>query len=717
MVENPRNVVVIGAGTMGSGIAAHLANLGLNVTLLDLSEESVRTSFDRAKRAKPPHFYVQETAETIRLGSIKNDLHRVKEADWVCEAIIEKLDAKRELFAALDGLVKPDAFVSTNTSGLEISRLCEGRSESFRKRFLGTHFFNPPRYLKLLELIPTPETDPAVVTAMANVLEQDCARRVVVAKDTPGFIANRFGMWSMYYATHCAERLGMTVEQVDAVTGPFLGRPRSGSFRLNDLVGLDIMQDIAQNLVSRCPDDPYTKHLQPPRSLSFLLQKGWIGDKAGQGYYRREGKEMMSLDLTGLGYRMRLEPDFPSLAALSKQPLRERIKAGMELRDEVGEFLRTYLPLTLEYADYLKEEVSHSVQDFDRVMMWGFGWEAGPFALADMVATDAPAHYVGSTVRAFDGTYVTAKEEPEYRAVSDYPLVEQGDGFNVRDLGDGVVSLATTTKMGVFSPSLVRALTAYLQGHESLRFVLTSEARSFSAGFDLQFLLDAALAKDMDTVDQELKNLQDLGTLLSTRPCVAAVFGHCLGGGFEMAMSCPVVIAHPETQIGLPEAKVGLVPGGGGAARMRLRHSSSAKSIVDAARALVTGTVASNADEARKYGFLRRTDFTAYHPDRLISDAKEAALKSAPMPQSDWGPVAGPVAGMVEQALSEMVKSGEITDHDHTIGEHVKHILVKAGSFEEALDKERAAFESLLSSGLTMARIRHMLDTGKPLRN
>jgi 3-hydroxyacyl-CoA dehydrogenase len=287
---------------MGSGIAAHMANLGFSVTLLDLTEDSVRGAFDRAKRARPPHFYVPETAESVRLGSIGRNLEWAGEADWVCEAIVEKLDAKRQLFQMLEPLLREDAFVSTNTSGLEISILSEGRSDSFRRRFLGTHFFNPPRYLKLLELIPTPETDASVVRAMTGFLEEGAARRVVVAKDTPGFIANRFGMWSMFHATHVAERLGLTIEQVDLITGPFLGRPRSGSFRLNDLVGIDIMEDIARNLVSRCPDDPHTKELEPPRSLAFLLEKGWIGEKAGQGYYRREGRELMSLDLVTLAY-------------------------------------------------------------------------------------------------------------------------------------------------------------------------------------------------------------------------------------------------------------------------------------------------------------------------------------------------------------------------------------------------------------------------------
>ncbi|MCW5938728.1 MAG: 3-hydroxyacyl-CoA dehydrogenase/enoyl-CoA hydratase family protein [Fimbriimonadaceae bacterium] len=717
MVANPQNVVVIGAGTMGSGIAAHLANLGFQVSLLDVSHDSVREAFERAKRARPPHFYVPETAETVRLGSIEDDIEWVREADWVCEAIVEKLDAKKALFSLIEPLLQPDAYVSTNTSGLQISLLSEERDESFRRRFLGTHFFNPPRYLKLLELIPTPETDPAVVQSMSRFLEDACARRVVPAKDTPGFIANRFGMWSMYHATHCAERLGLTIEAVDAITGPFLGRPRSGSFRLNDLVGLDIMQDIAHNLVQRCPHDPEMKVFEPPRSLAHLLEKGWIGEKAGQGYYRREGKEFMSLDLAGLGYRMRQEPELPSLQGLAKAPLATRIQEGLKLQDDVGAFLRAYLPPTLEYAESVKEEISHSVEDFDQVMMWGFAWEAGPFALLDMVRETGPKHFASEGMLAFDGSRVPIDKRPEYATVQDFSVIDTRDGFTVRDMGDGVALLSTTTKMGVFSPALVASLSDYLESAKLARIVLTSEQRVFSAGFDLKFIFECAESGRLDDLDEALAAFQRLGLALGRVPSVAAVYGLCLGGGLEMATSCARVAALAETQIGFPEAKVGLVPGGGGCALMRVRHQSSAKALVEAAKALATGAVASNADEARKLGYLRREDVTVYHPDRLLSDAKRLALEATPRQEPAWAEVAGPVSGMIDKMLDDLQSAGEITNHDHVIGDHVKHILAKSAGFEDALAGERRAFRALVQDGLTVARIKHMLETGKPLRN
>ncbi|OWU65571.1 MAG: 3-hydroxyacyl-CoA dehydrogenase, partial [Armatimonadetes bacterium Cent15-Ar3] len=372
---------------MGSGIAAHLANIGFNVTLLDLTTHSVHACFDRAKSAKPPHFFVKGTADKIRLGSIEENLDWVKGADWVCEAIVEKLDAKRSLYEKLEALVDEDALLSTNTSGLEISLLVKDRSDSFKRRFFGTHFFNPPRYLKLLELIESGFNLDEDSAAVLEFLEQRVARRVVPALDTPGFIANRYGMWSMYQATHIAEKLQLSPEQVDLITGPFLGRPRSGSFRLNDIVGLDIMQDIARNQMARCPEDPYIGTLVNPKSVDYLLSQGNIGDKAGKGFYDKIGRDYLTFDLITHAYRQRIEPNLPTVTDNLRKPLAERLKLGLAAKDEVGEFMRLYLLPALRYADYLKGSICHSIQGFDRVMQWGFGWEAGPFEMIDMIGS------------------------------------------------------------------------------------------------------------------------------------------------------------------------------------------------------------------------------------------------------------------------------------------------------------------------------------------
>lgn len=713
-----RRIVVIGAGTMGSGIAAHLANLGCQVTLLDRTPEVAREAFQRALAVKPPHFYLPATAETLTVGGIEEHWAEVAQADWICEAIIEKPEAKKALYEKLDGLIREDAFISTNTSGLQISLLAEGRSESFRSRFLGTHFFNPPRYLKLLELIPTPETHPAVVEALTRRLNMDAARRVVPAKDTPGFIANRFGMWSMYKAVHVAEKLGLTIEQVDEITGPFLGRPRSGSFRLNDIVGIDIMEDIAKNLIERCPHDPCTKALAAPRSLAHLKEKGWLGTKSGQGYYQKHGRELLSLDLGTLAYRSRQEPDLPTLKQFARKPLAERLCLGLKAKDEAGEFLREYLLPTLAYADSLKEEISHSILDFDRVMEWGFGWEAGPFRMADMIAEgEVRTYYSGASFQDFSGVHVSFPSEPEFAPLASFPIIQDGATCRLRDLGDGVTALSLLTKMGTWSPAAVKEVTQILTDSAPERLVLAGEGRSFSAGYDLKTFADLISAKDWAGIDGAIKEFQELSLILSRIPSVAAVYGYCLGGGFEMAASCTLIAAHPESQIGLPEALVGLIPGGTGTLIMRQRGQTSARHLADTILMLAQGTVSACADQARVLGYLRREDVTVYHPDRLITEAKRLALSLAPSRSHDWPAVGGPVMGMVDTSLQEQKKAGTMSDHDLLITRWLKDAMLRSTSFEDALVRERQGFITLCQEGLTLARIHHMLESGRPLRN
>jgi len=720
--QSAQRVCVIGAGTMGSGIAAHLANIGFHVSLLDVNREAAVEGLARARTSKPPHFYAQERAQDVEVSGLREGMDLIAKADWVCEAIVEKLDAKRRLFEDIEPVLSPDAMISTNTSGIQISLLAEGRSESFRQRFMGTHFFNPPRYLKLLELIPTSETDPLAVQAMSEFLEQRVARRVVVAKDTPGFIANRYGMWSMYHAIHSAEKLRLTVEQVDAITGPFLGRPRSGSFRLNDIVGLDIMQDIATNLVERCPDDPHIDNYRTPQSMQTLIERGWIGDKVRQGYYRKEGKELLSLNLTTFAYSQRTEPDLASLTELGKLPLGERIRKALEGRDEVGEFLRTHLIPVLYYADYLKQEISHSVLDFDRVMMWGFGWEMGPFALIDAIGPSqlgigTEPSYQGNTIRSFAGPYEAVKAAPEYARLTDFPVVGEAETYNVRDLGDGVVAVALKTKMGTISPAVVRDLGEFLKTAKKQPFVLTSEGKSFSAGYDLRVFEQAIERSDYASIEQALLELQQLGEALEQAECVAAIFGHCLGAGLELALSCARIAAHPETNVGLPEAKVGLIPGGRGTALMRVNNQFTAKRLAEVARTMTEGTISTSADNARTLGYLRQTDATIYHPDRLLTEAKRMAITAGQAKRPYWHTPEGPIGGMIDRELDEGKRQGVFSDHDKTIGDKIRVIFAKAVSYEDALRFERTEFVDLCKKALTHARIKHMVEHNRPLRN
>ncbi len=715
-------VCVIGAGTMGAGIAAHLANLGFSVTLLDATQQSTIDGLARAKIAQPPPFYVSDRASEIRVGNTTDHLEWAAECDWICEAIVERAEEKKLLYARLDPILPEWSFVTTNTSGLEIKMLAEGRSDQFRRTFVGTHFFNPPRYLKLLELIPTEETDPAFLGKLRRFLEHRVARRVVIAKDTPGFIANRFGMWSMFHAIHVAEKLRLRVEEVDAITGPFLGRPASATFRLNDIVGMDIMRDIASNLLERCPDDPYKSALLLPQTVHGLLARGWIGQKTGQGYYRKESNEFLALELQNFAYRPQRPADFPSLAEIEKLPLGERIAKALQLRDEVGEYLRMYLIPTLKYAYSIKDQVSHCVDDFDRVMEWGFGWHMGPFRLLDAIGHEPfgidpqPFYQAGGQITR-TGNYAPIPRETEFAPLSDYAIVAKGENHVIRDLGEGVSAISTTTKMGVITPALVEELIALLESNRVGRFVLTSEARSFSVGYDLHAFQSAILDDDFPRIEHILTRLAYLGSLLETRQGVAALKGHSLGGGFELALSCTHIVADAEAKIGLPEAKVGLIPGGRGVPLTRVNNQFTTKRLCEVAGNLIAGTVSSNAEHARVLGYLRSTDTTSYHPDRLITTAREVALETTSLPRQEWLPAEGPLGGMIDRVIDQGKQRGELTEHDVMIAHEIKQIYAKSTSFEDGVLRERARFLELCRKKFTQARIRHMLEHNRPLRN
>lgn len=717
-----KKACILGAGTMGSGIAAHLANLGWDVTLLDLTMESTVGALDRAKALRPPHFYSPQVADRIRIGGIQTHLDWVAEADWVCEAIIEKLDAKRALYEQIEPLLREDAIISTNTSGLQIGLLTDGRSASFKSRFLGTHFFNPPRYLKLLELIPTQDTDPSEIDRVTQMLESKVGRRVVVAKDTPGFIANRYGMWSMLHAVHVAEKLHLTVEEVDAITGPFLGRPRSASFRLNDLVGLDIMADIAANQFERCPEDPFREGLKLPSTVRTLIEKGHLGSKSGAGYYRKEGRDLLALDLGTMAYREMRKVDFPSLTEFAKHPLGERIRSAMMSGDHVGEYLRQYLIPTLKYADYLKAEISHSVADFDRVMMWGFGWEMGPFAMIDAIGTAALGmkektyFEAGSMLKVDESGTELVPDEPEFRTVKDFEIAEKRATFNLRAMGDGVTAIEITTKAGSITADLCTELEEYLSGI-STPHVICNSGKHFSVGFDLNYFLAACEAGDMAAVDSGLVKLQNLCDMISQRPVVAAVHGYCLGAGLEIAMACPLVVCHPEANLGLPEIRVGLLPGGSGTSRLRYRAQSTVKEVGEAMRTLITGAVSSNAEEGRKLHYLRSTDIVHTHPDSFLMEAKRASIGVSGGDLPNIETPEGPLVGIVDRTIDEVGQKPDWSGYDGVVAERIKFVLAHADSWQRALDLEREHFIVLCQNGLTKDRIQHMLNTGKPLRN
>lgn len=715
-------VAVLGAGTMGTGITGQLVNAGLAVTLLDATIEQAVTGLSRAKVAKPPHFMIPSRAESVRVGALQDSTAWIHEADWVIEAVNEDPSVKAAVYQTIAPHLRADAFLTTNTSGLPIATLAEAVPPGLRSRFVGTHFFNPPRYLKLLELIPTPHTDRAFLSELSDFLVDRLGRRVVRAKDTPGFIANRLGMWSMMHAVHVAERLQLTVEQVDFLTGPFLGRPKSGSFRLNDLVGLDVMDAIAAGLRERCPHDPGMSTLLRPPSMEVLISRGWIGEKAGQGYYRREGKELLAFDLVTHAYRQRRDAEFPELEAMARQPLLARISEALRRRDEAGEFLRLYLLPTLQYAESVRAEIAHTALDVDQVMQWGFGWEQGPFALRDGLTEFLPSptipYYTAAPAMVLNDTggYSPVPVEPQFQGVDAYPLREEFRNFSVRDFGDGISGVVLTTKMGVITPDLVQDLLSHFSRHEGPT-VLTTAGPNASVGFDLKFFLSAIEREAWAEIEAALENLQTLAGLLAQRPIVAAVQGHCLGGGFELFGRCPVLVAGPETKIGLPEARVGLIPGGGGTLMMRLRNQDAPRRLPDVAVQMAGGETSTCAEQARTLGYLRPTDIAEIHPDRVLWTAIQRVKVLSVPPEPTYAPIQGPISGMIDRALDEARKRGTLTDYDVSIGERLRTVFTKPVNVDTALAMERKEFIELCRKGQTVARIRHMIEHKTPLRN
>jgi 3-hydroxyacyl-CoA dehydrogenase len=713
---------------MGSGIAAHLSNLGFDVSLFDLTPESVRSAFDRAVHARPPHFYDTDAASRVKLFSIANDLERIRDSEWVCEAVVEKSDVKRELYERIEPLLADDAMISTNTSGLEISLLAEGRSDSFRERFLGTHFFNPPRYLKLIELIPTATTSSTAVDSYREFLENSAGRRVVVAKDTPGFIANRYGMWVLFHAIHAAEKLRLTVEQVDLITGPFLGRPKTATFRLADLIGIDIMDDIARNIRERCLNDARHSSLDMSLTLSTLLGSGRLGNKAGRGYYERTGKGFLVLNFEDGTYREAEQTTLSTISELERASFGERIRAALEKKDEVGEFLRLHLPAVLDYAMEIGSEISHSVEDFDRVMKWGFGWEIGPFEMVDRIGYDVLAGHLTSTRwreklpfyssgKHLDFAtlrHKPSKDNARFATVDTLRRTAEGEGWRTRDDGTDGIVFEFDTKMNSLSYPLLVALRETIENAGQKRVTLANMGKAFSAGFDLRTFLKAAEDNAFEEVEKWLKELQRCGDTLRTARTAASVQATALGGGLELAMHCGLVLAAPEAVLGLPETTVGLIPAGGGTTILRHRAQADARAFAAAAMTIALGT-RSAAAGAKKLKLLRAEDRIATNPDQILVETLESDIPEWPDPA--WLAPPGPARGMIEDEIAKLRSAGTLAEYGAQLAEEVKHVFIRAKSYEHSLELERETFLRVLGRPQTILRIRHFLDTGKALHN
>jgi 3-hydroxyacyl-CoA dehydrogenase len=816
MKRRIEKAAVLGAGTMGSRIAAHFANAGLPCILLDIvppglpsgapgaeRNKIVRAGLDAAKKSKPAAFFTAALAERVVIGNFEDDLARCAEVDWIIEVVAENLEIKRKLLARVAQIRKPGAIVTTNTSGLPVHLIAGGMSEEFQQHWAGTHFFNPPRYLKLVEVIPGPKTSPEAIETLSEFCDRRLGKGVVIAKDTPNFIANRVGTFSMLNALRLMGTLGMTIEEVDACTGPVIGQPKSATFRTADIVGLDVLLLVVRNIYETAPNDESREMYKVPALVEEMAKRVWLGDKTGQGFYKRmkgDGeKEILTLDVNTMEYRPRQKARFASLeTAKGIEDTPERLRALIgplldgQKGDKAQQFIWGVLSETCLYAARRVPEISENVVDVDRTMRWGFGWELGPFELMDAIGVKAFAAQVQKQGRAVPpvvekllaggrkGFYESAKgaktvfdiasgaakivEEPKgvliLKSLTDAGReVERNSGASLVDLGDGVVCCEFHSKMNAIGADLIAMVHKGLKRLDSDfdAMVIANQAVNFSVGANLMLVLVAAQEQEWDELHLAVKQFQNanLAIKYAPRPVVAAPQGMALGGGCEVSLHAAKIQAAAESYLGLVEAGVGLIPGGGGTKEMLIRANehasgtassspSSAESDLDLFHALrpvfetiAMAKVGTSAEECRDLGFLRREDGMSMNRDRLVADAKEAALALVrggyKPPAASWqeGAQTTQIKVLGEQFLAAakmaihlLQRGGYATDHDAHIARKLANILAggplsapQTVSEQYVLDLEREAFVSLCGEKKTQERIAHTLKTGKPLRN
>jgi 3-hydroxyacyl-CoA dehydrogenase len=791
MALDIRRVAVLGAGTMGAAIAAQAANAGLVVDLLDIvpadapvdraaRNRIVRGGFERMKAARPAALASPTLAARISPGNFEDDFDRVGHADWVIEAIVEQLEPKRELAARIEKVARPEAVVSSNTSGIPLASIAEGRSEEFRRRFLGTHFFNPPRYLKLVELIPTADTDPEVLEAVRRLVEGVLGKGAVVAKDTPNFIANRLGSFAGMHDIRYAFEHGYSIEEVDALTGPLAGRPKTASFRLADQIGLDVMVGVADNLHRLAPDDESRAELSAPAPLRRMLAAGRLGIKAGGGFYRRakrDGETVFDvLDLETLAYRPARDPDLPVVdAARERRDLGERLRFLLDAADRGdrgGVYLRDTLLPALAYAARRIPEIADSLAEVDHAMEWGFGHRAGPFRTFDLLGVRATVEgmerlglEVAPWVRQFldaggeafyrDGTvyspltraYEPVRTDPDVidptaRKAGGHELGVNGSASLV-DLGDGVLCLelhspASAVDAGVLE--LGRQALAELDRGDWQGLVVANQADNFCVGANLGEIGMAAYQGAYDQLGEASRALQDLlmGLRFAAKPVVAAPHGQTLGGGAEICLHADRVVAALETYMGLVETAVGLVPAGGGCKELVRRIVSPAMRVPEAPplpfvqrvfETIALAKVAASAVEARELGFLADDDRVVLNADHLLAAAKQEVLELAPgyrPPAREAGVFAAgrPTLAALELGVQTLQWGGYASDYDGVVATRLARLLcggeLSAPQWvteDHLLELEREAFVELAHNHKTIERIQAMLTTRKPLRN
>ncbi len=801
MNKHIKKVAVIGSGIMGSGIACHFANIGVEVLLLDivpreltekekskglsLEDSSVRNrlvndSLAAALKSKPSPIYHTSFSKRIQTGNLEDDIAKVAKVDWIIEVVVERLDIKKQVFENLEKHRTPGTLITSNTSGIPIHFMSEGRSEDFQQHFCGTHFFNPARYLKLFEIIPGPKTNPEVLEFLNGYGEKFLGKTSVLAKDTPAFIGNRIGIFSIMSLFHAVKELGITVEEVDKLTGPVIGRPKSATFRTVDVVGLDTLVHVANGIYENCPKDERHELFQLPGFIKTMSDNKWLGSKSGQGFYKKESQpngksEILTLDLDTMEYRSKKSAKFATLELTKTvDKVIDRFKILVGGKDKAGEFYRKSFGVLFAYVSHRIPEISDELYKIDDAMKAGFGWEHGPFQIWDAVGLEkgldlitAEDQEVAQWILDMKAAGVTSFYEVKEGATFFYDIeqkamkkvpgqdafiildnirksneVFKNSGVVVEDLGDGILNVEFQSKMNTIGADVLMGLNKAIDMAEKdyQGLVVGNQGANFSVGANIGMIFMMAVEQEYDELNMAIKMFQDtmMRMRYSSIPTVSAPHGMTLGGGCELSLHADKVVAAAETYMGLVEFGVGVIPGGGGSKEMALRASDIFRKndvelnvLQEYFLTIGMAKVSTSAYEAFDLGVLQKgKDIVVVNKDRQIATAKAHAKLMAesgytqPAMRTDVKVLGKQALGMFLVGTDSMEAGHYISEHDKKIADKLAYVMA-GGDLSEAsyvseqylLDLEREAFLSLCTERKTLERIQHMLKTGKPLRN
>ena len=801
MTRRIKKVAIIGSGIMGSGIACHFANIGVEVLLLDiiprelsdkekakgltLKDKVVRNrlvndALTTSLKSKPSPIYNKKFASRITTGNLEDDLHLIKDVDWIMEVVVERLDIKKSVFERIEKYRSPGTLITSNTSGIPIKFMNEGRSEDFQKHFAVTHFFNPPRYLKLFEVVPGPNCNQDVTDFLMMYGDKFLGKTSVLAKDTPAFIGNRIGIFGIMSLFHVVKEMGLTIEEVDKLTGPVIGRPKSATFRTIDVVGLDTLVHTANGVKDNCPNDEMRDQFVIPDFVNTMMENKWLGSKTKQGFYKRvvneEGKkEILSLDLNTLEYRKKQRAKFATLELTKNiDNVTDRFKVLVSGKDKAGEFYRKSFAAMFAYVQNRIPEISDELYRIDDGLRAGFGWEHGPFQIWDAIGVSKgveimkaegkePASWVTEMLDKGETSFYTVKDGATY--YYDIPSKSQvkkpgqdsfiildnirktnqvwkNSGAVIEDLGDGILNLEFQSKMNTIGGDVLAAINKAIDLAEKnyQGLVVGNQAANFSVGANIGMIFMMAAEQEYDELNMAIKYFQDtmMRMRYSSIPTISAPHGMALGGGCEISLHADKVVAASETYMGLVEFGVGVIPGGGGSKEMALRASDTFRKgdvqlnvLQENFLTIGTAKVATSAYEAFDLGLLQKgKDVVVVNKDRQIAEAKKYALLMAdagytqPAARKDVLVLGKQALGAFMVATDSMQASRFISEHDQKIANKLAYVMAGGDLSEPTkvseqylLDIEREAFLSLCTERKTLERIQHMLKTGKPLRN